>query len=383
MLLSPTLPRNNNQWIFAPAIALVLISIFRMALPASMLRVSFVLSMQIGIFVLFALFLHRHVNRFAGWFLLLCLISAVIPTYTKESLLTIYAIQIALIWFAIIVLCATPRTIKYLMDAICLIAFLNIIHMLGQALHPETFNYWNTGVMANPNEISGLLAISLPAFMRTEWRGWKYFKFRMVVFIPMILIGLFMARSTGGVLAAFCGLVFYFFYKLRSSPAIIVSIIALIISAAMFVLYVDMPGINRVDPWFLGYQIIWQHPVIGIGIGHWAPLFAQVPIKGLIWNTAHNDILQAWAEIGTGFMILLLFYLRDIGKRAIKSGQIIIPFMALIIILANCSVNFLFHIATTALIAVTWLAILEVKLNVLDPNGYSSNRGCHFCTDNQ
>lgn len=85
-------------------------------------------------------------------------------------------------------------------DAICLVALFNVAAMVPQAFHlyviPAlpigTVFDRSFGLTGNPNEVSIILAICLPFFFR---KGWAWC-------IPAVVGGLFLARTTNGMLAA-------------------------------------------------------------------------------------------------------------------------------------------------------------------------------------
>lgn len=98
----------------------------------------------------------------------------------------------------------------------------------------------------------------------------------------------------------------------------------------------------------------------GLGLGHWEVLLKQGYIHGVIWKTAHNELLQAVFEMGIGFAIIAIGYARNIIKNFRKDA--VIPVMAIVIIFVNSLVHYSFHIATTMMIAITWFAVLEIEL---------------------
>jgi O-antigen ligase len=109
-----------------------------------------------------------------------------------------------------------------------------------------------------------------------------------------------------------------------------------------------------------------QHWIFGYGIGHWQTVGIDALKHGFKWfNKAHNDLLQGLFEMGIFFPILLSGYMYSIKKRVpdFTDDKYLIPVTAIVIVLINCSVHFLFQIGTTALIAVTWVGIMEKELN--------------------
>jgi len=101
---------------------------------------------------------------------------------------------------------------------------------------------------------------------------------------------------------------------------------------------------------------------MGSGLGHWKIIFSKYMLTTttLRWTHAHNEIIQGVFEMGIGFMILFVGYSVNIIRKFRKSA--IIPYTALLIIFINSLVNFPFHIGTTAMVTITWMAVLEVTL---------------------
>ncbi len=120
-------------------------------------------------------------------------------------------------------------------DTICLVALLNVVFQVMQfngIQWPLKFQYDMSlfklgacGLMGNPNEISCLLAMSLPMFFRPKWSYW----------IVIIILGLVLAQSLVGFLAASVVVILWFVSRLRldnfpdTSRGVIVSICVVIL----------------------------------------------------------------------------------------------------------------------------------------------------------
>ncbi len=92
--------------------------------------------------------------------------------------------------------------------------------------------------------------------------------------------------------------------------------------------------------------------------------------------TVHNEFVQGLFEMGIAFPAIIGGYYIGIYRRFMDGFTFCrtatLPVTALIIISANSMVHFPFHIASTAMIAVTWMAILEIQLNGWGHNGNTS-----------
>jgi O-antigen ligase len=202
--------------------------------------------------------------------------------------------------------------------------------------------------MANPNEVSAVLAFCFPAFVRKKW----------AYFIPLIVVGLILSKSFGGMLSVMVGLAVYasFFIDKFFVLIFFVSIVA------AFSL-IESPGIKeRFDTWMIGLKLFKQHFLFGSGIGHWKYVFSEIDIFGNNKRmlTAHNEFIQATFEMGIGFVFIIIGYLVDVYKK-LKNLNLIYT-MAIVIITINSAVNFSFHIAVTAYLALTWLSLINKEV---------------------
>lgn len=146
----------------------------------------------------------------------------------------------------------------------------------------------------------------------------------------------------------------------------LIALLLIVAGAWAYFEYIDKPNgfidNARTTTWKNALIYYKQHWVFGYGIGHWKTFGNTYAEKyNFKWmNKAHNDILQGLFVMGPMFIALLLCYTASAIKRYEKAA--IITYMALLVILVNCLVNFLFQISTLSMIAVTWVAILEIQL---------------------
>jgi len=112
------------------------------------------------------------------------------------------------------------------------------------------------------------------------------------------------------------------------------------------------------------YKKAWK---LGCGLGHWKVIGKQLynagqnPTPGLGWSRLHMTWLNGLVEMGAGFGVFLVGYTINLIRRYAK--QALIPFTAVIVIIVCGSTNSMFRInAVNAMIAITWLSILEVQL---------------------
>lgn len=354
--------RHDSLQALFVAMIFVFIGIARLPVPSGELRISFQLIMELGIIMAFALFLMMKVNLWIGIFLVMAGFSMVYPQYSRWSYLGFQAVFYASVWFLFLWSMMEKDKIPWVLNAMCIIALVHLSILFLQQLGCAPFfkpvdpnTRLAVGLMANQNEISALLAISLPAFVRGRW---KYF-------IPAIILGLFLSRSMGGLFAVGIGFVFYQTMKGRFLLPLALVIIAVLIYA----LLIDSPGFERLVMWQYGAEVGRERWLLGGGIGHWKIVMKDIlaPHLGGTWcATAHSDIFQLWFEMGIAPILLICGYLWSVARRF--KTEALIAVTALIVILANSMVHFLFHIATTGIIAVTWIAILEIQFDRGNPN---------------
>jgi len=139
------------------------------------------------------------INKWWAAFLLLAFFSSIVPFSTKFSTEAFRAVFIGCLWYYMIT--QSPKEkIKYLLDAICILALCNIAMLICQyfgfdpIFKPRHIIYGTptVGFLSNKNEASAFLAFCLPAFFRNKWRR----------LTPLVFLGLTIASSTGGALAA-------------------------------------------------------------------------------------------------------------------------------------------------------------------------------------
>jgi hypothetical protein len=326
-----------------------------------------VLTEGLAVFALGLVLWHR-VNKWWAAFLGLAFLSMMYPFYDRAGFLTFNMVLYASVWYALIVLFVKPDQIETLLNAICIVALLNVCMQVLQVsnidpLYAPRYGERDitVGLMSNQNEVSALLAFSFPAFLRGKWK-WGL--------IPL-MFGFIAAKTTGGVMALGAGVVFWAWLQGHFWKALAAAAVGL----TLYVLVVD--GFQMFDRWYAwmhGLKLWKQHWLLGGGIGHWKIIMQQIPPDQQWWTTAHNEYVQGLFEMGIGFAVILGGYLLNIYKRGVRlfrerigivrggSGAPMgLCLTALVIIGVNSLVNFPFHIAITGFLAVTWMALLEVE----------------------
>ena len=331
-----------------------------MRLPiVSDVRLSFQIMFQMAVTVLLAYAIWHYADKWLAVLLCLLMLSGFFPVITRDSFLTFQLVVFGAVWYLLIVLFAEDDGV--LMDAMCIIALCHIIFQVFQIfkfdpiyrdIHPENLVVRTVGLMSNRNELAALIAFCFPAFLRKGW----------VWFLPAVALGLFNTHVTGGILAVFvAGVVFTFSCERKWIPYAVIA--GCFVCGAVSYLYIDPPGFERLIAWKIAWRLYTEQWFTGFGLSSFGAIFANpgfVKILKIHYAQAHNDLWQGVFESGIGFGIIVIGYIVNVIRRMRITA--IIPFAALVAIIVNSLVNFPFHIGTTAMIAITWMGMLEQGL---------------------
>lgn len=237
------------------ACLLIFASLWRLPLGQNP-RVAFQAFFEISLIALFGVVLWR-ANKWVALFLALATVSAVYPNGGPASWLAFRSVLCGLLWYMLVVHFVNTQGVRAIMDAMCIIALANTMFLIAQALgasiHTVGFDLVYrplikgtgtppVGLMANRGEASCLLAFCLPAFFSRKI--WK-------CFLPVVIIGVVLTKSTAGLLASAAGILFYACIMGKAMWVIICTVPALI----LYCLYIDLPGFERWDVWKKGWQI--------------------------------------------------------------------------------------------------------------------------------
>lgn len=369
-------------------ILICLVAMCVIRIPCAFIRFSFQMAVECGVMFVFAWIVGRQ-NKWAGMLFALIIVSslfastgtdlivlligsgkaktAITANYDIFSYLTCRTVLIGFIWYWII---STKYTDKIL-DGLCVIAICSVIMLVLQSFNIDPLytpvdgkKEAVVGLMSNPNEVSALLAICTYAFFRKKmWYG-----------LAIIGVGLILSRSCGGVVAACAGASLFLIlrgYKFIGTAVPVIFVIAYLL--------IDTPAAQeRLNAWVVGTELYSAKWAFGYGLGHWATEFLKVSdprIGKSMWQYAHNEYLQGTFEMGPMFMVVLMGYGFNIIRRVRKLKKVVpakvleslYPHLAgAMTVAVNAGVNFVFHIGTTAIIAVTILGGLEYKLRQLE-----------------
>lgn len=349
--------RNTNGIKTACLITFVIASVYRF--PVDDPRELFFVFFEVSAAVVFGFLLWR-INRWMAVFLWLAVMSRFIPIYSQESYIAFTRIFYGLVWYYIVVVSFSKADVSLLMDVMIIIAAAHVFFLTLQLFNADPLAVplfqerdAPTGLMSNRNEVSALLAFTVPACIRPFRRR----------FIPMLILGLILAKSLGGVVASGVGItVCAFLTGIRFAWLVPVGAV---IAGALYVTFVAIPALRRIEV----IEVIMthfypQHPWVGSGIGHWDVIFTRLKLlpdksKFFRYEFAHNDYLQALFEMGIGYAVTQAGFV----FRAIKKyhAEALVSATALATIATSCMYHWTFHNGITGMFAVTWLAIYEIQ----------------------
>ena len=383
--------RGGVWWAVFLSCLLVVVCIAR--LPSHSIRaISFVLT-ENGVYLAFAVFLFFKVNKWLGLWIVLVIVSAQLPFYAvnmdgrlnvkitalmrQSSLEARDAIILMALWYALIVMLVQRTAVNIILDAVCIVALINAFvvicqHYVFDVMGWLTGGRWRfhliagaSGLMGNGNTTSGLLAMCFLPFMRNRWRLKIYRTPFRVPVLPVLSVSVLIAMawtySSNGTMALAAGVVFLFpflcfRYETNRSlvmAQVIVGFTWMVVICALLWIMIDPPGIaGRLDIWKLGWAQFANRPFRGLGIGHWKHLTGQLH--------AHNDIWQMTFDMGILAPMLIAGYIVSALRRTRWDNLILQG--CLVVIAVDASIAFPMHIATTAIVAVTLMAMLNIEM---------------------
>ena len=334
-------------------------------------------------FTVFSLgfYISSTINLWVGLFLPFALVMAHIPhptPYSGEALLMVILGSVLYLIFYNIY----DRRVVF--TILCLFALANVFAVILQLTKLDfqlTINKAlflsdksiRIGMLDCRNSLSAALAICLPAFFGSRWK-W---------FIPIVLLGIVLAKSVGGMLAATPALFYYsqkyFFDKFKHYhvPKYLIFAYAgliVLIGGVLFVKYIDVPNYkSRWAAWKMygelntEYKLDIANPLVGQGLGHWKAIFKRKDIrekigydagvsKPLYYAQAHNEYMQVDFEMGLFGIALIIGFMVGVLRRVKNTDPR--PILALLAIVIDAMVFFPFHIPLLSIIMIMWLASL-------------------------
>lgn len=209
-------------------------------------------------------------------------------------------------------------------------ALFQILSLFGQATFAADI-YEVKGLFSHKNLLASILMLSLPLVLAgREWLkpGWRQASLvlALLIFILIFLLrtrGVWLGTIAGGMAAA---LVFALAKQKKESwpwPRILIATgIATFLIAGLLALpsirkgFLDSTNIQkRFTFWNNSWQMIQEHPVLGVGSGNWKLLFPKYGLENVDHSTMqgithiqrpHNDYLWVWSEAGPWALLAFL-----------------------------------------------------------------------------
>lgn len=273
-------------------------------------------------------------------FLLACVISLAstgwlgsIPPFLSNFL------PVLLVYPLVAVSCNDERSLKWMVNALTCVAFYILVMAFraehsGNYLSPylisqgvgeggTLYRYRGLGVLSDPNDTAQfLLVVAVMQWLR--WKQGRTMHNALYVLVPvaLLLAGIYMTHSRGGVLACLAALLFAL---KRRMNVVLTGILAFLAVATILLLNVgggrgigDDDG-DRVGLWSNGLTMLRSHPLFGIGPAN----FGDHSDNGL---TAHNSYVLALAETGfvgyTFWIALILLAWGTLSRQANASRTV-------------------------------------------------------------
>ncbi|MCB9730327.1 MAG: O-antigen ligase family protein [Deltaproteobacteria bacterium] len=193
------------------------------------------------------------------------------------------------------------------------------------------------GLLGDPNDLAFMLMMAVPFALLAvrETRGFA--RWLQAASLLILLAGVAVTQSRGGLLALGAALWFIFRHRVKSRLALVaimgVGVIGLAIAAGVGsresydLSGGDASAVGRLDAWNAGLRMFLAHPVLGVGFDQFVAnyfTYVQNPIE---WTarTAHNTFVLAIAETGLAgfipFMLLVWTSVRDAVRLELQPGE--------------------------------------------------------------
>jgi O-antigen ligase len=260
---------------------------------------------------------------FVGWSALSILWAADVGIAASE---TLRLVQVVILFFLTFSAIREPRHLRAAVWAYCTGVFLTTGYGLTQGLAIGGDRL--IGGILDPNFLAAALvaAIVLAIFLAFTTHGFP--RFLALAYMAVYLPALFFTQSRGGVVALAAAFVVALFVAGPLRGRIFASILVMSAIAVTYFVFIapaasrqrisDISAsgsAGRVDEWRIAFRMINDHPVAGVGLGNFRTVEPQyltstidfLRISRLLEQPqTHNTYLQAWSELGTVGLALLL-----------------------------------------------------------------------------
>ncbi len=189
-----------------------------------------------------------------------------------------------------------------------------LVHERNEDTHDDVLRVRGLGVLNDPNDLAQFLLTVVP-LVWLFWRKRGWLRNTVLVLIPttVLMTGLALTRSRGGMVALLIVLIVALRPKLGATGSVIITAVV-----AILLLVVNFNGNRsmsveavegRLHAWREGIEYLKSAPVFGIGLGEFGEHYEI---------TAHNSFLLCASELGMfGYffwMGLLVFSFSDVNR---------------------------------------------------------------------
>lgn len=246
---------------------------------------------------------------------------------------------------------------EFFYDAIIAVALVNVAWQIMQwagvffILSPETgASMQYAGLMGNVNDMSDLLAISSPVFFRGKRKR----------LVPILVLGLALARSWQGVVAVSTVVIVWSSRNLGLRYGAASVVLALVL---LFTFHVAVKPLN-IDNNLKTRGVVWvetaraalERPLTGWGFGQFGKIMNPRINQSETWMQAHNEYVEWFFIAGVPGLVLMALFL---SKWFYTSWGLPdqIPVYG-VIAACVCSVfGFPWHVLPNLLLTATYLAL--------------------------
>jgi O-antigen ligase len=190
----------------------------------------------------------------------------------------------------------------------------------GALFNPSTGRIRGAGFLADPNDLAQVLITALPLLF-LAWRRAQWLRNIAYVIVPgvLLLYGVYLTRSRGGMLALLALALLAFRQRLGSiSSAVLTAGAAGGLLVIGFTggraLTFDASAMGRIESWSQGLMMLRSNPILGVG-------FHQFGEHADAALTAHNSFVLCFAELGlvgyffwVGLLVLTLIDLNAVCR---------------------------------------------------------------------
>lgn len=236
-----------------------------------------------------------------------------------------FHIQMIIISYAYFLACVRSRVdFKWVRRTVVLLFLITSLYSMGQwweinclpsYMNPQKarhiFGVW--GVQAF---CASFLVLTVPFIMELRSLIIK------LLFLSLLVFMLKYTSSSFAFLGSLTGLVWWWILRRKRIDGLVISCLVLVgISIAFYIKGdVGVDALKRIDVWRMTLGEIIKSPLLGysfgtflqFGFSHTFPLLNN----GLFFAQAHNELLQLWYEAGIMGLIIGLWFIGDVIKRA-------------------------------------------------------------------